>query len=190
MGKNLWVSLIVALLLVLSYVIYEVNQDDEPKPNRELNQEIEVQFDSIQQFTLYIEIPHSAVIDIDLYNEFPILHRSPSNAQITLAIEVINQTNFLTIMGNASQFSIDRKYQWAEEQSSGISILPPIDGRIRMEIDIDQNITFSYFHYLSSGDIFGPLSGCQYAQQIDQEIIANEWYSFSNEEIQQMQICA
>ncbi|MHA2027763.1 MAG: hypothetical protein ACXAC2_22655 [Candidatus Kariarchaeaceae archaeon] len=190
MGKNLWITLIVSLLLVLSYAIYEANQDEELKPDRELNQEIEIQFASIQQFTLYIEIPPSAVTDIDLYNEFPILHRSPSDAQIILSIEGFNQTNFLTISGNVSQFSIDRKYQWAEEQSSGISILPPIDGRIRMEIDTDQNITFSYFHYLSSGDILGPLSGCQYTQQIDQEIIANEWYSFSNEEIQQMQICA
>jgi hypothetical protein len=189
MGKNLWIALVIALML-LTYGIYVSIQDEDTEPNRELNQEIEVEFVNIQQFTLYIEISPSAETNIDLYDEFPIVERAPSDAQITITIEVINQTSFLKIAGNASQFIIDRQYQWSEEQSSGISILPPIDGRINMEIDTDQNITFAFSHYLSSGDIFGPLSGCQYAQRIDQTIIANQWYSFTNEEIQQMQICA
>ncbi|MHA2252337.1 MAG: hypothetical protein ACXAD7_18370, partial [Candidatus Kariarchaeaceae archaeon] len=128
MGKKRRITLVLALLLLLVFVIYDSNQKEESKPNRELNQEIAVQFDTKQQFTLYMEIPFSLATDIDLQNEFPIPDRSPSDAQITVAIEVVNQTNFLVIKGYASQFKIDRQYQWSEGQSSGISILPPIDG--------------------------------------------------------------
>ncbi|MHA2249396.1 MAG: hypothetical protein ACXAD7_03490, partial [Candidatus Kariarchaeaceae archaeon] len=68
--------------------------------------------------------------------------------------------------------------------------LPPIDGLFFMEIDTEKNINFSYSHYLSSGDIFDQLTGCQYVQQLDQTIFVNRWYLFTKNEIEQFQICA